>query len=541
MSYPTPLLLVNGVVHTFVDGEPPGEALAIDRASGRIIAAGREGDVREALGAFAKVETIDLRGRVVIPGMIDAHTHLLGAAEDVVDVDLGGARDEMAAAERIGLRAASTTKGQWIRGRHWNQQFWPERRFPTRASLDRVAPNHPVMAWSHSQHVLWVNSIALARAGITRDTPDPAGGRIGRDDSGEPDGMLFEYSAIERIDAAFEAESAVDERELDALRRVLRGMSARGLTAVQTMEGARSLGLMLRLRERGELPLRVGYFLRLSQLDAVRALGLQAGFGDDWLRIDGVKFFADGALGTHTAAMLQPFDDDPQNLGLLTTTPERLTAGVSDTARARLNVAIHAIGDRAVRVALDAIEHAQRIGATERAMRFRIEHVQLADPADIVRMAQMGVIASIQPFHAVSDRDVAERSWGARAADSYAYNTLANAGVRLALGSDVPIETADPWRILHAAIARNDDLTPDRPAWHPREALTPARALWAYTAGAAWAGGHEKRLGRLAPGMLGDCVVLAADPLRIETRALPAIPVEVVIIGGQVVTGVSQR
>jgi predicted amidohydrolase YtcJ len=535
VNLPLPLLLCNGTIHTFNAAQPHVEALAIDRATGRILAVGAERDVRASLGIFTAVATVDLRGHTVIPGLIDAHTHLLSATQDAAEVDLGGCADAQAAVARVAARAATQPQGTWVRGRHWNQQFWPGRAFPTRDLLDAAVPDHPVALYAHSQHVMWVNSLALARAGIADDAPDPPGGVIGRDDQGRLTGILFEMGAMELIDAVWLDESDIDEAEIAGLARTLRGLAARGLTGAHTMESGRSLQLMQRLHARGELPLRVRYYLRVGQLEAARSVGLEGGFGDDWLRIAGIKIFADGALGTRTAAMLQPFADDPQNYGILTTPAEQMEARVQRAVRGGLGVAIHAIGDRAVRVALDGIARAQALSQTPR--RFRLEHIQLADPQDIARMAQLGVVGSVQPFHAVADRDVADRLWGERAARSYAYATMARQGVRLAFGSDVPIETADPWRIAHAAIARTDDATPERPGWHMAQALTPAQALWAYTVGAAWAAGDEAHVGQLAPGLLGDCLILPADPLHIVPGELPLLAPSAVIVGGQVIDG----
>lgn len=536
MPYPKPLLLTNGVIHTMQDNQPPVEALAIDTVSGTILAVGDETAVRAELGVFAAVEVIDLRGRAVVPGLIDAHTHLLATAQDRADVDLAGTADAAEAVARVVARAATVPQGTWIVGRHWNQQFWPGGQYPTRALLDAAIPDHPVLLWTHSQHAMWVNSLALARAGISAATVDPAGGAIARDAQGEPTGMLFE-NAAGLVDDVFEMESAPDEREVQTLRQVLRDMAARGLTGAHVMESARSLRMLQQLHDAGELPLRISFYLRVNQLEPARAVGLAGGFGDDWLRIAGIKLFTDGALGTHTAAMLQPYTDDPGNTGILTTPADQMEARVSSAVRGGLGVAIHAIGDRAVRVALDGIERAQRIAPPGYHRRFRIEHIQLAAADDITRMARLGVVGSVQPFHAVSDRDVADRSWGPRAAQGYAYRTLAEAGVSLAFGSDVPIETCDPWRILHAAIARTDDRTPDRPAWHGQEALSPMRGLWAYTAGAAYAGGDEQRLGRLAPGMLADCVVVETDPLHAAIGELARMPVVATLVGGRVVYG----
>jgi predicted amidohydrolase YtcJ len=301
------------------------------------------------------------------------------------------------------------------------------------------------------------------------------------------------------------------------------------------MESGRSLAMMQRLHARGDLPLRVRYYLRVRELAAARSVGLEHSFGDDWLRLVGIKIFADGALGTRTAALLAPFVGEPNNVGLLTTPADVLERQVTGAVRGNLGVAIHAIGDRAVGVALDAIANAQARAATQR--RFRIEHVQLIDPPDVGRMAALGVVASVQPFHAVSDRDVAERLWGDRLGRAYAYATLAHAGVPVVLGSDVPIETADPWRIMHAAVARNDDATPNRPAWHPEQALTLTQALWGYTTGPAWAAGEEMFAGRLIPGAYADCLVLPAAPAHVPLADLARLVPEMVIIGGQPVKG----
>jgi hypothetical protein len=270
-------------------------------------------------------------------------------------------------------------------------------------------------------------------------------------------------------------------------------------------------------------------------------VGLQADFGDDWLRFAGIKVFADGALSSRTAAMFEPFEGQPANTGLLTTSEVEMEALVAAAAGGGIGVAIHAIGDRAVHAALDGIERGQRsrqaAASAHAPPRFRLEHIQLARPDDIARMARLGVVASVQPFHAVADRDKAERYWGARHLRAYAYRALHDAGIPLALGSDVPVDTCDPLRILHAAVTRRNDQDPDRPAWLPEQALTVGEALRAYTLGAAYAGGQEARQGSIAPGKLADFVVLAEDPFSVPAERIAGAEIAATMVGGEVVFG----
>lgn len=532
------LLLLNGAIHTMNPDQPHARALAIDRTSGRILAVGDDADIRSLAGPLT--ETLDLRGRTVVPGFIDAHTHLVHFARARLDVELRGAADEDEAVARVAERAARTPTGTWIRGRGWDANLWPGQRFPTRASLDAVIPDHPVSLSDHSYHSMWVNSAALRLAGITSQTPQPAEGRIGHDADGEPDGMLYEDGAMARIFDVMQEYS--DDALLGELRLILRDMRSRGLTGVHNIEDALSLRLLQRLHASGELTPRVLLYIPRHALpDAVR-LGLRAGFGDDTLRFAGVKLFMDGALGPHTAAMLDPYEGEPGNRGLLNLSDEDTARLAREATSGGIGVAIHAIGDRAVRTALDGIEQTLRANDTatqagHAAPRFRLEHVQLAAESDIQRMARLGVIASVQPFHAVVDRDAAERFWGKRHKRAYAYQTMRASGVALALGSDVPVDTCDPLRILHAAIQRRDDQTPDRSPWLPEQALTLTQALWGYTVGAAYAGGQEAHQGSLDVGKLADLVVLTEDPFTTPPEKLAGAQVAATLVGGNLVHG----
>jgi predicted amidohydrolase YtcJ len=528
------LLLLNGVIHTMDASQPLVSALAIDRASGRILAAGDNADVRALAGPLT--ETLDLGGRVALPGFTDAHTHLLGTAQARLDVDLRDTRSEDEAVARVKARVAATPPGVWITGHSWDKNHWTPERFPTKASLDAVAPQNPVALDSHDYHSYWVNSEALRRAGIDASTPNPSRGRIERDADGEPTGMLYESGATDLIDAIITPPD--DDTLLAELRRVFAELRARGLTGVHNIEGDRALHLAQRLRASGEPgPRMLLYIPRQSLPDALR-LGLEAGFGDDYLRFAGVKIFMDGALGSQTAAMLDPYEGKAGEAarGLLTTTEPEIERVVREAAEGGVGMAIHAIGDRAVKTALDGIEAGLRAGSLH-AKRIRLEHVQLARTEDIERMARLGVVASVQPFHAVVDRYTAERYWGDRYRHAYAYNTMRQAGVRLALGSDTPVDTADPLRILHAAINRCDDRAPDAGPWLTDQALTMRDALYAYTAGAAWAGGQEDHQGSLTPGKLADIVVLAEDPFTLPSERIAGAQVAATLIGGELVHG----
>jgi predicted amidohydrolase YtcJ len=297
---------------------------------------------------------------------------------------------------------------------------------------------------------------------------------------------------------------------------------------------------MQRLRAEGSLQPRILLYIWRQALPEAIALGLEAGFGDDYLRFAGVKMFMDGALGSHTAAMLDPYEGSKDNRGLLVTSEPEVIAEVRKAAGGRLGIAIHAIGDRAVRTALSGIEATMRDAATlgtTQPLRFRLEHVQLAAPEDLQRMARLGVVGSVQPFHAVVDRFSAERFWGTRHKRAYAYQTMRQLGIPLALGSDVPVDTADPLRILHAAIVRRDDAHPDQTPWLPDQALTLQQALQAYTMGAAYAGGQEAHQGSLVPGKLADLVVLAENPFTLPAERLAGAEVAATMVGGEVVHG----
>jgi predicted amidohydrolase YtcJ len=467
-------------------GCEPEVAAGVD---GRIIGIGSEARLAAGRGA----EIVRLRGRAW-PGLIDAHIHLEGLAERYLNVELGGAHDRQEALDRVKRWAAALPqKDAWVVGAGWYNDAWSDPAFPTRRHLDVAAGRRPAYLWRKDGHSAWVSSAALRLAGIDRSTPDPPGGRIDRDEHGEPSGILRE-TAMQLVATLVPVAS---EAELDAaLARALEALSALGLTAVHSMDTARGFASLQRLHARGGLPLRVTYNLPLADLAHIERMGVRSGWGDGMLRIWGVKAFLDGSLGSRTAEMLD-------GSGTARLTQDDLEDMVAGCARAELNVCLHAIGDGAVRRALNAL--APRRGAW-RSWRPRIEHAQCVNPKDMPRFARYGVIASMQPVHAVEDRELADATWPLVTRNAYAWGALVRAGARLAFGSDAPVETADPLAGIDAATAWRR-----RASWHPELALTRSAALRAYTSGAAYAVGMEKDLGSLRVGKYCDLTVVDGE------------------------------
>ncbi|MGQ9717628.1 MAG: amidohydrolase [Anaerolineae bacterium] len=519
-------LLINGNIYTMDPHRPRASALAV--GGGHIRAVG--GDELRALAGVG-TEVVDLEGCTVIPGLTDSHIHLTWFALGLQQVDLTGTSSREEMLTRVAARAAVTPAGEWILGRGWHQEEWPDRRFPTAADLDAVAPDHPVLLVAKSGHALVANSRALERAGITADTPDPPGGRIVRDEAGRPTGLFLE-------EAMRWVQQAVPAPDAAALARILppalEQLARLGLTAVHDMGDLTALEASQRLWEDGvPLPLRVVFYLPLEGLDQARALRQRFGPGDGFLHIGGVKLFADGALGPRTAAMLEPYIGEPENVGILSLEPERLREVVRQVAEGGMALAVHAIGDRANRLVLDALE---ALPPENRArLRHRIEHVQLLHPDDVGRLAALGVVASMQPIHAVQDAPMADRYWGpARCATAYAWRSLLDAGTVLAFGSDCPVESPDPFLGIHAAVTRSrQDGYGGPKGWVPAQRITVEEAVRAYTWGAAWAAGLEDRLGTLTPGKWADLVVLDRDIFAADPSLIPQTRVLATMVGGQ--------
>src|SRR5579859_1033857 len=452
---------------------------------GRILAVGP--NARMAAGRSAEV--VRLSG-VAQPGFIDSHLHLEGLAAKYLNLELNGTRSREAALARVERWASSRPTDGWVAGRGWYNDTWSDPAFPNRRDLDSAAGGRPVYLSRKDGHSAWVSSAALRLAGISKSTPDPAGGAIDRDHNGEATGILRETA----MKAIFDLLPPAADADFDnAMSRALAALARMGVTSAHSMDTSRAFGSLQRLHAKRRLPIRVTYNLPLSDLRHAERMGVRSGWGDDWLRFWGVKAFLDGSLGSRTAEML----DGSGTSRLLQ--PE-LVEMVQRCAKAELNVCLHAIGDGAVRRALDAL--APHRGAW-RSWRPRIEHAQCVSPKDMPRFARIGVIASMQPIHAVADRELADRMWPTVTAHAYAWRALERAGARIAFGSDAPVETADPLAGIKAATVWRREAR-----WHPELALTRASALRAYTSGAAYAAGMEKDVGSLRQGMLCDMTVV---------------------------------
>ena len=525
------LILVNGAVHTMDKAEPRAEAIAI--AGNRVFAVGSNDEIRDLKAPGCRM--VDLCGGTVVPGFTDADLHFLAYGISLREIDLAGVATLDEALARVAVRAAETPSGQWLHGRGWDHTLWAGGDFPTRQDLDRVAPDHPVFLPRKCGHVGWANSRALALAGITADTPDPYGGSIERDPlTGQPTGILKELA----MDLMFRLfREPTSEEATAAIRIAMSRAHQAGLVGVQTMEGAGAFRAFQQLQAAGELKLRVLMQIPEDNLDAAIQAGLRSGFGNDWLRIGGVKLFSDGALGARTAHMLEPFEGEPTNYGIPVASSDHLREVVGKASRAGIASFVHAIGDAANRVVLDAIEVSRRAGeGTE--LRHRIEHAQIVHPTDVPRFPALGVIASMQPIHATQDMLAADALWGKRSAHAYAWRSLLDAGAVVAFGSDSPVEDLGVMKGIQAAVTRRrPDGSPGPAGWYGEQRLSVAEAVYAYTAACAYASGEEAIKGTLTSGKLADLVVLSQNIFSVDPMAILETEVVATMVDGAFVYG----
>ena len=524
-------VLYNGKILTEDERRPQASALAI--GGGRILAVGDDEEMLALTTAGTKRE--NLGGRLVLPGLTDAHIHWQHTALSFRSVNVYEVSSREEALRRGAERAAVTAAGEWLLGDGWRQDIWEDRAFPTAAELDAVTPAHPALLTDKSGHAAWVNSAALRIAGLDESSEDPPGGSLQRDENGALTGVLFE-TAIDLVERHIPLLS--DEDIADAMYSAQQRALAAGLTGIHCFDGPPSLRALQILRERGQLALRVCKMVKTEFIAGALEVGLRQGFGDDWIWLGAQKIFADGALGPRTAYMMAAYDGEPENFGIRLMDTEEMAEKVSIASAAGFASAIHAIGDRAVHEVLNVFESARKeeaaaaISRGER--RHRIEHLSLVYPPDIPRVAEIGVIASVQPIFAPSDYPMADRYWGERSQYAYDTRTQLDLGAEVAFGTDSPVEPLDPFINIHAAVTRQrPDDSPGAEGWYPDAKLTLEEAIAGYTRGPAYAAQREHCLGQLREGYYADMIVLDRDIHQLPPSELLNTQIVATMLGGE--------
>jgi predicted amidohydrolase YtcJ len=525
-SAPT-LAIVNARIWTADTRRPWADALAV--SGDRIVATGSSAEVRKMIASSTQV--IDAGGKMVVPAFIDSHIHFLEGGVGLASVQLRDAKTPEEFVRRIAEFAKTVPAGTWITNGDWDHEWWGGE-LPHRDWIDAVTPDHPVWLSRLDHHMSLANNVTLNLANVTRDTADVDGGTIVRDSAGEPTGILKD-NAEQLVDRIIPAMSEPQERA--ALDAAMRYVAGNGVASVHHMGTWDDLAVFERARARGALDTRIYAAVQIGTWEKLRDHVATHGRGDEWLKWGALKGFVGGSLGSHTAAMLEPFSDAPNDFGLLVNSPDDLYAWTKSADAAGLHMIVHAIGDRAIRLQLDIFERAAREnGARDR--RFRIEHAQHVDSRDLPRFAELGVIASVQPYHAIDDGRWAEKLIGPdRAKMTYAFRSLLDAGAKLAGGSDWPVAPATPLEGIYAAATRRtlDDRNPD--GWIPEQRIRVEEALRAYTIDAAYASFDESEKGSLARGKLADFTMIDRDITRVAPETIRDAVITMTVVGGRVV------
>ncbi|MGI8556410.1 MAG: amidohydrolase [Pyrinomonadaceae bacterium] len=554
------LLLYNGKIFTADENYTTAEAVAVDGE--KIVAVGATKDLRSK---YEGAKEIDLGGKLVTPGFNDAHVHFLRGALDLLNVNLIGTKTLAVAQAKVAARVRELKPGEWIIGRGWDHTIW-QQNFPTRKDLDIIAPENPVFLVRVDGHVAWVNSAALKLAGIDKNKNNPEGGEIERDAAGEATGILKETA--QSLAANLIPQPTV-EQMTKGLELVLDIARRDGITSIQDNSGYEATKIYRAFLNQNKLTVRIAEWQAFDDsLDEIKRQRAEfAAFKDDpnRLKLTALKGFVDGTLGSRTASLLLPYSDDDKNTGILRYTPEQLTKMIIERDAAGFQIALHAIGDKANRMALDGFaettkrsrsnfslldgariqkesEEARKggefidVGMTIKEDRHRIEHAQVVNPADFHRFAELGIIASMQPSHEITDKRWAEARLGEyRVLGAYAWRMMQSYGVHVPFGTDFPVESINPYRTLYAAVSRSDEEGNPSGGWQPQEKLSIQNAIRCHTFESAYAEFAENVKGEIKPGMLADLVVHSKDLLTIEPKEILTTEPVYTILGGQII------
>jgi predicted amidohydrolase YtcJ len=530
---PHTTVFLHGRIYTNDPDNPWAEALSMRgdkiRCIGRI-----DYVLLECGGNDPSAETIQLKGKFVMPGFNDAHTHLGGAGANMLSVRLNGATSVEELQKRLADAVAHHQEGEWITGSGWDHTLWPDKKFPTKEQLDAVSPKNPVFLTHISGHVAVANSLALQHAEIKDNTPNPPGGVIERNADGEATGMLEEDSAMTLVSGRIP--DLKDDQRRRGIEMVLADAAKNGVTSAQDFSEWSDFLVYQQLKEEGKLTLRITEWLPFAEsLDQLQTWRAQGGTTDPWLKTGALKGFMDGALGSRTAALLAPYSDDASTSGILTNDPEKFRAMAIQRDKAGFQINFHAIGDRANRAALDIFEAVAKANGP-RDRRDRIEHAQVLAPEDLPRFAQLHVIASMQPSHETSDmRWAGQRLGPDRAKGAYAWNSLLKSGARLAFGTDYDVEPITPMRGLYACVTREAPEGGPAGGWQGQERISLQDCIRAYTSGSAYAQFEEGKKGELKAGEFADFIILSDDLTKIPPQQYAKVAVLRTVVGGRTI------
>jgi predicted amidohydrolase YtcJ len=532
------LVILHGQVWTVDQAHPQAEAIAI--LGNRIVAVGTDSEIAKWVGPQTK--KIDAQGKSVLPGFIDAHVHFSSGGGEISSVQLRDAATPQEFSRRIAEHAKKLPKGEWILGGTWDHELWGGTPLPSHEWIDAVTPDTLVFVTRYDGHMALANGLVLRLAGITRETKEPPGGTIVRDKNGNPTGLLKD-AAMDLVYSVMPPPS--EERLLRIIRAGMNEARRFGVTSVHDISSTEDVRAYQTLAARGELTLRIYCITPLPQWQAPATAGIRAAFGNDWIHLGALKGFADGSLGSTTALFEQPYSDAPETSGLPNEMmlPEgnmlKMALGAD---KAGLQIAVHAIGDKANRIMLDVYSEVAKQNGPREDRRWRIEHAQHLRAEDFSRFASLGVIASVQPYHAIDDGRWAEKRIGHdRCKTTYAFRTLLDHGVRLAFGSDWTVAPLNPLLGLHAAVTRAtlDGKNPN--GWFPEQKLTLQEAIEAYTMGSAYAEFLENEKGSITPGKLADVVILDTELFSIAPEKIKDAAVRLTIVGGKIVYAAGQN